>query len=181
MRFPPEDMHQTAPPLTVEQPEPPAPIKVAWTEERVERLKTLLADGLSCSEIAAELGGVTRNAVIGKIHRHGWHMDRKPGGPFGDVNGARKAALKRQLSNKTFLFGAGVGADVLLATVAGDSVLEKPVHGLTLLELEIGQCKWPSGGPREPDFLFCGDEALSGFPYCAGHARLAYVLPRRRR
>ncbi len=43
--------------------------KPGWTEERVEKLKELWAEGLSASEIARVLGGVTRNAVIGKVHR----------------------------------------------------------------------------------------------------------------
>src|SRR5690348_1076323 len=42
-----------------------------WTDERVELLKKLWTDGLSASQIAAELGGITRNAVIGKVHRLG--------------------------------------------------------------------------------------------------------------
>ena len=44
---------------------------MSWTDERVELLKKLWADGLSASQIAAELGGITRNAVIGKVHRLG--------------------------------------------------------------------------------------------------------------
>ena len=44
---------------------------MTWTDERVETLKKLWTDGLSASQIAAELGGITRNAVIGKVHRLG--------------------------------------------------------------------------------------------------------------
>src|SRR5262245_23827496 len=44
---------------------------MTWTDERVETLKKLWTEGLSASQIAAELGGVTRNAVIGKVHRLG--------------------------------------------------------------------------------------------------------------
>jgi len=44
---------------------------MAWNDERVELLKKLWADGLSASQIAGRLGGVTRNAVIGKVHRLG--------------------------------------------------------------------------------------------------------------
>ena len=44
-------------------------MRMSWTDERVELLKKLWTDGLSASQIAAQLGGVTRNAVIGKVHR----------------------------------------------------------------------------------------------------------------
>jgi GcrA cell cycle regulator len=155
--------------------------EVKWTEERIERLKTLWADGRSCSQIAAELGGITRNAVIGKIHRLGFHPARKPGGPSGDTNGARKAALKRRLS-KTFLFGSATGGHVLPATEASDLTPEKPEHGLTtLLELDNRHCHWPCGDPAKPDFLFCGNESLTGFPYCAYHDRVAHAPGAERR
>jgi GcrA cell cycle regulator len=157
------------------------PPEVSWTEERVERLKILLVDGLSCSQIAAQLGGVTRNAVIGKIHRHGWHRDRKPGGPSGDTNGARKAALKRRLKNKTFLFGVGTGDYDLPATEKGDLPFERPLNGLTLLELDSEHCHWPCGDPAKPDFLFCGCGAVTGLPYCAYHDRVAHAPGAERR
>src|ERR1043166_5233191 len=53
-------------------------VEITWTDDRVELLKRLWAEGLSASQIAGELGGITRNAVIGKVHRLGLSGRAKP-------------------------------------------------------------------------------------------------------
>ena len=64
---------------------------MSWTEERIERLKKMWHDGATASQIADELGGVSRNAVIGKAHRLGLEQRPSPVKP-GEEKEAKKAA-----------------------------------------------------------------------------------------
>lgn len=129
---------------------------MAWTEDRIEKLKKLWDDGLSASQIAKELGeGVTRNAVIGKAHRLG--LKSRPS-PVKTDTEKKKAAPKP-------------------AARASDKKL------VTLLDLNDRMCKWPIGHPGDADFHFCGKPSEPGMPYCARHCAEAYQAqpPRRDR
>jgi GcrA cell cycle regulator len=150
-----------------------------WTPERVEQLRNFVVTGLSCSQIAAEIG-VTRNAVIGKIHRLGLSPARPPGAwarPCPPRARRLRAAGQRALLRLLFAHGAAL-TDTAPASVAVDS--QRPC---SLIELERGKCRWPIAGAAADcaDFVFCGNEAAAGFSYCAGHARIAYRAPARRR
>ena len=159
-----------------------------WTTERVDQLRRFITAGLTCSQIAAEIG-VTRNAVIGKIHRLGLSA-RPPGaatfrpGPADAGRGRRPASLPRPPRSPL--------AQLLRAVTAGQTVVPFPsatamtaavesVQRCSLLELAGSGCRWPLGDPGKADFGFCGNEAIAGISYCAGHARLAYRLPSGRR
>lgn len=169
-----------------------------WTEERVDRLKVLWKGGASCSEIAAELRGVSRNAVIGKVHRLGLSGDvtrnaviRKvrPAKPRRVCAGAGKAAVARQPSKRsTFLAKLGYGDSRPRVAAASDGprldifdpAADYP-HRCALLELRHDSCRWPIGEPGTPAFFFCGEPIPQGLcvgssplPYCAHHARFAY-------
>jgi len=150
-----------------------------WTPERVEQLRNFVVTGLSCSQIAAEIG-VTRNAVIGKIHRLGLSPARPPGGSARSCPPrARRPRAAGQRAPLRLLFADGApAADTAPASAAVDS--EKPC---SLIELEHNKCRWPIAGTAGDcaDFVFCGNEAAAGFSYCAGHARIAYRTPQRRR
>jgi GcrA cell cycle regulator len=149
-----------------------------WTPERVEQLRSFVVTGLSCSQIATEIG-VTRNAVIGKIHRLGL----SPGRPGGAARSCPprasrpRAAGQRRVLRLLFADGAPV-AEASAAPSAVDSA--KPC---SLIELEHGKCRWPIAGAASDcaDFVFCGNEAAAGLSYCAGHARMAYRGAARRR
>lgn len=231
---------------------------MGWTEERVEALKALWNDGLSASQIAAELGGVTRNSVIGKINRLGLtgrkkQPSRKPAASHPWAQGKRKPPSDREASAmKERLIGfrkAGLTGNEIaraLGCSRGHVVRLMNEHGLqgkargrngkneprhdvkvtTALRhpqrtarevptgqreaaqatpptqrdphasknlgmhgpcaerrreglshgardavdaLQPGQCRWPEGDPRRPDFRFCGAEAMSGSSYCRHH------------
>jgi GcrA cell cycle regulator len=146
-----------------------------WTPERIEQLRGFIATGLTCSQIAAEIG-VSRNAVIGKIHRLGLSTGRPTGAPA--RTSPPRAAHPRQPSQRTMLrlmLANGVAA---AGEPAGELV--ESAQLCSLLELSHGKCRWPMGDDPAA-FAFCGNEAVAGFSYCAGHARMAYRASVRRR
>jgi GcrA cell cycle regulator len=141
-----------------------------WTEERLELLKSRFAEGLSCRQIADEIG-VSRNAVIGKLSRLNLTRGKRGDAP----RPARKEAAKRARAGSV----PGLQYQMLKA-VYGEpqpSTEDEPIdseHCCSLLELSEHRCRWPISTPGAADFRFCGNMPLDGLPYCAGHTRLAY-------
>jgi GcrA cell cycle regulator len=152
-----------------------------WNPERVAQLRSFVGAGLTCSQIAAEIG-VTRNAVIGKIHRLGLG----PGRPAAASGRACPPRTRRpRLSSQRQMLR-------LISADAPDAADGAALHvgsvdstqRCSLLELAHGKCRWPIGDQGHSgamDFMFCGNEAAAGFSYCAGHARMAYRSSERRR
>ena len=139
-----------------------------WTTERIEALKVHFLAGLSCREIAAEIG-VSRNAVIGKISR--LNLTRDKGGTLrpkkepASTPRPRGAQRLRQILAKSFL------------AEPEPDIPDEPIHNghtCSLFELSKETCRWPISSPGQADFCFCGNTPLEGMPYCAGHSRLAY-------
>ncbi len=150
---------------------------MAWTDERVELLKTLWAEGLSAAQIANKMGGVTRNAVIGKVHRLGLSGRATPAKP---QRGCGPTQERREV--------APVAKQPVRQEVK--SVIPEP-ESITALVLDSGDmttvatiknnmCKWPIGDPARDDFHFCGQAAGAGKSYCTYHARMAFQPPQRR-
>ena len=156
-----------------------------WTPERVEQLRSSVVNGLTCSQIAAQIG-VTRNAVIGKIHRLGLSPGRPPGAstrPCPPRARQPRAAASQQRRMLRLMWSEGAPvADAAASLAAVDSA-----QPCSLLDLDRGKCRWPingtacDGGNGSGDFVFCGNAAVDGFSYCAGHARMAYRPAARRR
>jgi GcrA cell cycle regulator len=156
---------------------------ITWTDERVELLKKLWSDGLSASQIAAELGdGVTRNAVIGKVHRLG--LSGRGKAKAASAPRPRKAT--RAPSAPSPISPATRG-NIVLAPIRPAVVEEQSVavhvdeevvvplsERVTIMELRESMCRWPMGDPTKPDFRFCGVRSVAGLPYCGHHARVAY-------
>lgn len=152
---------------------------LTWSDDRVEQLKKLWEAGLSASQIAAELGNVTRNAVIGKVHRLG--LSGRAKSPATAAPRQRKAvrpAPQMMRVARPVARGNTALAQVFEVEVDADPVTFDNVvpmnQRLSLLELNEATCHWPVGDPSSPDFFFCGGKALSGLPYCAQHSRVAY-------
>jgi GcrA cell cycle regulator len=161
---------------------------MSWTDERVELLKKLWTDGLSASQIAGELGGVTRNAVIGKVHRLGLSGRAKAARPSAPrVRKARRPSapprpMTRVIGNTALKLNVVADADPdideevipvrVLAPVR--ELFIPPEERATILQLNENTCKWPIGDPGDEDFYFCGRKSLSGVPYCEHHSRIAY-------
>jgi GcrA cell cycle regulator len=145
---------------------------MGWTDERVATLKKLWLDGLSASQIAKQLGGVTRNAVIGKVHRLGLSGRAAPSQPARPAFKApRPARVAAPAPAPVVQRRATVDAPVA-PTVP--SVLRQETPGsATVLTLGAHMCKWPIGDPATEGFTFCGKGAHDG-PYCDAHAQIAY-------
>ena len=151
---------------------------LTWSDERVEQLKKLWEAGLSASQIAAELGNVTRNAVIGKVHRLGLSgrakstaaappRQRKPR-PTQHV-----MRVSRPVSRGNTALAHAFEVELEPDPIAFDNVVPMSQR-LSLSQLNEATCHWPIGDPGSPDFFFCGGKALPGLPYCAYHSRVAY-------
>jgi GcrA cell cycle regulator len=146
-----------------------------WTTERIEALKLHFAAGLSCREIANEIG-VSRNAVIGKITR--LNLSRDKGVMRAGKTNKEASCAKRPR-------GVQKLRQILLKSFASDAepvVEEEPIHNghtCSLFELSKETCRWPISTPGQADFCFCGNLPLQGLPYCAGHSRLAYRMSER--
>lgn len=141
---------------------------MGWTDERVELLKKLWQDGLSASQIAKQLGGVTRNAVIGKVHRLGLSGRATPSKPQRTVFKAPRPArpVTAQPSAPRRI------AESAPAPAPVRYVDEAPGMA-TVLTLGAHMCKWPIGDPASDGFTFCGRRINEG-SYCVEHARVAY-------
>lgn len=164
---------------------------MSWTDERVELLRKLWMDGLSASQIAAELAnGITRNAVIGKVHRLGLSGRVKCATPSSAPR-PRPAAPRPQrppAPRPAATMSRG-GAALALQPEAFAAPAPRPVEDIvipmservTIMELREGMCRWPLGDPATPDFRYCGGRSDIGAPYCMHHARMAYQPAQDRR
>jgi len=161
---------------------------MAWTDERVELLKKLWAEGLSASQIAGRLGGVTRNAVIGKVHRLG--LSGRATSSRSSAPRPRRAHTPRQHRTPSLTFGTRGNVALKPSYEAEYDPAPAPVAELviplheraSILTLKESMCRWPIGDPSEEDFHFCGRKKVDTLPYCEHHARMAYqpVQARRR-
>lgn len=176
---------------------------MAWTDERVEKLKELWADGQSASQIARELGGVSRNAVIGKVHRLGLSNrgaepadagttpapapaapDDAPAAepPPAAAVEAPQAPAEPAVPQRTppairdASQPRAPGPPTPEEEAARKTLveIEKIARRIGLLELTERVCKWPIGDPDKEDFAFCGLPAVPGKPYCVHHVAIAF-------
>ncbi len=166
-----------------------------WTDERVELLKKLWAEGLSASQIANQLGGVSRNAVIGKVHRLKLSGRGRASAaqPRAKKAPAASPAKSGGASRPTRTVTASIGATALAIQFDAEPVARQVLRPaadvvvpisrkLSLIQLTERTCKWPNGDPLSEDFNFCGNEAGESGPYCGYHSKIAYqpVSERRR-
>jgi GcrA cell cycle regulator len=150
-----------------------------WSDDRVEQLKKLWEAGLSASQIAAEIGNVTRNAVIGKVHRLGL-SGRAKSPSSSSVPRPRKTRpaqhmmrISRPVARGNTALAHAFDMELETAPVLHDNVVPMSQRK-SLLELTEDTCHWPVGDPASADFFFCGGKSLASLPYCAHHSRIAY-------
>ena len=155
---------------------------MSWNDERVEVLKKLWSEGLSASQIASRLGSVTRNAVIGKVHRLGLsgrattsrmksHRPRPRQNLVKRAAKPRFAAVGNTALQKLYL------ADVEPYVPPVEEIVIPLAERKTIQTLLENHCRWPIGDPQEADFHFCGKNKVTGLPYCEFHARRAFQPP----
>jgi GcrA cell cycle regulator len=138
---------------------------MSWTEEKVSKLKELWGKGNTASQIAEIIGGISRNAVIGKAHR---------------LNLSAKIKTRTATSNKNFDSTVEVNNAQLKRGRKSrfkSLIIEKdfePENPKQLEELDESSCKWPIGHPDEKNFYFCGRSSLKEFSYCKLHLLYAY-------
>ena len=145
-----------------------------WTEDRVGALKKLWLEGQSASQIAKQLGGgVTRNAVIGKVHRLGLSGRAAPSQP---ARATFRPSRPRPV-HPTQAPSAPRRIEAVQPRVAAAASVPAPMPDLpgtaTVMTLGAHMCKWPIGDPSSTEFSFCGRRASEGV-YCVEHARVAY-------
>jgi GcrA cell cycle regulator len=147
---------------------------MSWTDERVELLKKLWSDGLSASQIAGELGGITRNAVIGKVHRLGLSGRAKsPSSANPRPRKARSGGHMLRVSRPQMRGNTALAYDY--EAEPEPELIEIPLEQRRhLLELSEKTCRWPIGDPGSPEFFFCGGDTVNELPYCSYHSRVAY-------
>jgi GcrA cell cycle regulator len=164
---------------------------MSWTDERVEQLRQLWQEGKSASQIAATLSnGITRNAVIGKVHRLGLSGRVKAPSQSVPRQRAPRPAGQRPASPRMHAPRTH-GANALAFAPRYDlRPVERPIEDvvvpisdpITIMELKESTCRWPLGDPATPEFRYCGGPSPVGTPYCPFHSRVAYqpVQDRRR-
>jgi len=175
---------------------------MSWTDERVELLKKMWGEGQSASQIAKELGGVTRNAVIGKVHRLG--LSNRATGATAKTEAKEKPAAakpkpepkqspkteaarpatpqdRKPIHARKQIIPAGQplppqpsANEISPEALAKVNEVEKKSKKIGLMELTERTCKWPVGDPATEDFWFCGLPVQTGKPYCEAHVGVAF-------
>ena len=143
---------------------------MSWTDERVELLKKYWAEGLSASQIATKLGDVTRNAVIGKVHRLGLSGRATPARP----ERGRAVERPREPAAPQPSYAKPAPREEQPDPVFLAPIVMKDGEMATVANIRSGMCKWPVGDPASDDFHFCGQATAPGQSYCSYHARLAF-------
>ena len=138
---------------------------MSWTEEKVAKLKELWGKGNTASEIAKIIGGISRNAVIGKAHRLNLSAKIKTRAATSNQN------YENSLDRNNLKSRKGRKSKFKSLIIEKDFEPENPKQ---LEELDENSCKWPIGHPDEKNFYFCGRSSLKDFSYCKLHLLYAY-------
>ncbi|MCR4917559.1 MAG: hypothetical protein K5912_01280 [Alphaproteobacteria bacterium] len=170
----------------------------SWDSNILKKLKSLMGKGLSTAEIGKRLG-ISKNAVVGKLHRLGWNVkaaaSEKPAVPAKKTTKAaadKKTTTKASVAKKTTVKKNVAKAapakktqpkektptpkKTIVSGVKKSTNIHQRIvqHALEMMDLKPGQCRWPIGDPDSEDFHFCGKQVFVGKPYCYEHCKQAY-------
>lgn len=142
-----------------------------WSDDREQKLRELWKEGHSCSEIARRIGGVTRNGVVGKVHRLGLEERKTPSRPVRKLASQRRsrphAWEKPPPARMTPKAAAPVEPPASVGNAPDDT-------RNAVLALSLGHCRWPIGDPKRPGFRFCMGETDPDHTFCVTHRKVAY-------
>ena len=138
---------------------------MSWNEEKVEKLKKLWGKGSTASQIAEIIGGISRNAVIGKANRLNLSSKIKVRSALSNPNSQNSFEENNSKQKR------GRKSKFQSLIIEKDFEPENPKK---LEELDEGSCKWPVGHPEESSFYFCGRSSIKDFSYCKLHLLYAY-------
>ena len=134
-----------------------------WTDKNVKTLTTMWNKGKTAADIAEALGGVTRNAVIGKANR--LELDKRPS-PIKKADKVKSNPVRKETKVEAAVKRA---AD------------KRANKSFSILDIKESMCRWPFGDPKDDDFNFCGKKAAEDCSYCKEHSDEAYQVPTKRR
>ena len=142
-----------------------------WTDEVVDELRKMWDKGMTTGQIAKALN-VTKNSIIGKVHR--LCLTARPSPIKKAPAKTEKKPAPTKTTNRT------TAKDTKDAPIAAAPIAEKaePIveeTNIPLVKLDNHTCRWPLGDPRDDDFCFCGKRIKTGQTYCEEHAAIAYV------
>lgn len=146
---------------------------MGWTDESVERLRQMWSEGLTANEIAKKLG-VTKNAIVGKVHR--LCLTARPSPIKSKENEARTETIAQTGTNIPLSQDLFENSESAAKVVSAN----KKVENIKLVDLDSHTCRWPIGDPRDEDFCFCGKKVRIGQTYCDEHSQMAYVKATRK-
>lgn len=144
---------------------------MAWTEEMVEGLRQMWLEGLTANEIAKKLG-VSKNSIVGKVHR--LCLKARPS-PIKKKDDEPAAETEVETTAAEVAEDVKPVEEVAEVEVKAPKKAHKNGHHVKLMELDSHTCRWPLGDPRDEDFCFCGKKVRMGQTYCEEHANMAYV------
>jgi len=161
---------------------------MVWTDEMVDELKKLWQKGMTTSEIA-KLLGVSKNSVVGKVHRIGLSARPSPIKTKPDEaeevaapsvkKKCRKAVSPAEKTVEKEADSSDLSADVKEECVPSENCAVKTNTASSsitkLTDLDSHTCRWPIGDPKDENFHFCGNKVKTGQTYCDEHAAIAYV------
>jgi GcrA cell cycle regulator len=135
---------------------------------KLEMARELFYAGASASETALRIGGVSRNAVIGKWHRLGLVRAPKQRSRLRS-EGSRTARRKEKIARTPKRLPPAFFAEPLPPPVETD------IARVSFADLDRHHCRFPVGDPKDATFGFCGCKPMLGLAYCEAHARRAFT------